>query len=80
MAPEVEYIRPHRWDFPLFAIITFMEARKSKFKSVTQVRPDSKGRVTLRKLATGVSSTKPVALSNVVELSCKGLKELNRKS
>ena len=33
-----------------------MEARKSKFKSVTQVRPDSKGRVTLSKLATGVSS------------------------
>ena len=33
-----------------------MEARKSKFKSVTQVRPDSKGRITLSKLATGVSS------------------------
>jgi hypothetical protein len=33
-----------------------MEARKSKFKSVTQVRPDSKGRVTLSKLANGVSS------------------------
>lgn len=33
-----------------------MEARKSKFKSVTQVRPDSKGRVTLSKLANGISS------------------------
>ncbi|MBL7555660.1 MAG: hypothetical protein JNM24_07540 [Bdellovibrionaceae bacterium] len=33
-----------------------MEARKSKFKAVTQLRPDSKGRVTLSKLANGVSS------------------------
>ncbi len=33
-----------------------MEARKSKFKAVTQVRPDAKGRVTLSKLANGVSS------------------------
>ena len=33
-----------------------MEAQKSKFKSITQLRPDSKGRVTLSKLANGVSS------------------------
>lgn len=33
-----------------------MEARKSKFKPITQVRPDAKGRVTLSKLANGVSS------------------------
>ena len=33
-----------------------MEAKKTKFIPVTQVRPDAKGRVTLSKLAEGVSS------------------------
>ncbi|HMN70109.1 MAG TPA: hypothetical protein PKC28_16335 [Bdellovibrionales bacterium] len=33
-----------------------MGAKKSKFIPVTQVRPDAKGRVTLSKLAEGVSS------------------------
>lgn len=33
-----------------------MEAKKSKFIPVTQVRPDSKGRVTLSQLTKGVSS------------------------
>ncbi len=33
-----------------------MEAKKSKFTPVTQVRPDSKGRVTLSKLTEGISS------------------------
>lgn len=35
-----------------------MEAKKTKFIPITQVRPDSKGRVTLSKLADGVSSFK----------------------
>ena len=33
-----------------------MEAKKSKFIPVTQVRPDAKGRVTLSKLTEGISS------------------------
>lgn len=33
-----------------------MEAKKTKFIPVTQVRPDAKGRVTLSKLANGISS------------------------
>ena len=33
-----------------------MEAKKSNFVEVTQVRPDAKGRVTLSKLADGISS------------------------
>ena len=33
-----------------------MEAKKAKFIPVTQVRPDVKGRVTLSKLADGISS------------------------
>jgi hypothetical protein len=33
-----------------------MEAKKTKFTPVTQLRPDSKGRVTLSKLADGISS------------------------
>lgn len=33
-----------------------MEAKKTKFIPVAQVRPDSKGRVTLSKLAEGISS------------------------
>lgn len=33
-----------------------MEAKKTKFIPVTQVRPDAKGRVTLSKLADGISS------------------------
>lgn len=33
-----------------------MESKKTKFNHVTQVRPDSKGRVTLSRLADGVSS------------------------
>ena len=33
-----------------------MQAKKSKFTPVTQVRPDAKGRVTLSKLAEGISS------------------------
>lgn len=49
------------WDFPLFffplfAKVVDMEAKKSKFTPITQVRPDSKGRVTLSKLTKGVSS------------------------
>lgn len=42
--------------FPLCPIIMHMEAKKSKFTPVTQVRPDAKGRVTLSKLADGISS------------------------
>jgi len=42
--------------FPLFAILVNMEAKKTKFTPVTQVRPDSKGRITLSKLAEGISS------------------------
>ena len=37
-------------------MMALMEAKKSKFTPVTQVRPDSKGRVTLSKLADGISS------------------------
>jgi hypothetical protein len=33
-----------------------MEAKKTKFIPITQVRPDAKGRVTLSKLANGISS------------------------
>jgi hypothetical protein len=33
-----------------------MEIKKTKFIPVTQVRPDAKGRVTLSKLADGISS------------------------
>ena len=46
----------HLNKFPLWYTMTSMEAKKAKFTPVTQVRPDSKGRVTLSKLAEGVSS------------------------
>ncbi len=42
--------------FPQLCILLNMEAKKTKFIPVTQVRPDSKGRVTLSKLADGISS------------------------